>query len=494
VLQRGNDLFRRSTYIQPALTVAAAKTMVPDPNFNAKFNGGMPTSVLFLENGPAAAGCPAAAKGCMATTRPAGGGLFFAATGGNDVYALDETTGAIVWHTNILPTGSRDGVRGTPIVDTVSRSIVIATGANGHHEVHSLSVDDGSERTGWPVTLSPTTLKSGATAFQSGAQNQHGALLALNGIVYVPFGGEYGDGGNYNGWVVAIEIANPSNVSGWATLGGQEGIWGHGGLASDGTSVFAVTGNGHQGAHAASDAEEVVRITGMAQVTRSGPNVYYPSIWQSGMDSSDKDFGASTPAYTPLPMGSNPPALLVAPAKPGHVYFLNASNLSQGNYPNPGGELADLVVASTSAESVYTSPTIYTSASGLHAAIDVSVGPVCPAGSPTGTQKMILSMLIQPGQTPLAKTVWCAAVGSGGGNQYNEPPISTTTDGTNNALVWFMNGAVLTAVDGDTGAVVFSAPGSPCNGIEKMSWPIVVKGRIIQGADGQLCAWKPPGI
>jgi hypothetical protein len=30
---------------------------------------------------------------------------------------------------------------------------------------------------------------------------------------------------------------------------------------------------------------------------------------------------------------------------------------------------------------------------------------------------MILSMLIQPGMTPIAKTVWCAAAANSGGGQ-----------------------------------------------------------------------------
>jgi hypothetical protein len=223
----------------------------------------------------------------------------------------------------------------------------------------------------------------------------------------------------------------------------------------------------------------------MAQVTKNAANIFVSPIWQS-MDGTDKDFGASTPAYTPLPGGSNPAAVLVAPAKPGHVYFLNGTNL--------GTSLADVVVASTSAESVYTSPTIYTTASGVHAAIDVSVNPVCPAGSPTG-QKMIMSLVMRPGCSPFAETAWCAAAAnSGGGNQYNEPPISTTTDGgCANALVWFNNGSNLTVVDGDSGQPLAAQPAGTCNNIEKMSWPIAVKNRIIVAADGQLCAWSING-
>jgi hypothetical protein len=501
VLQRGNDVYRRGTFTQPALTLAAAATMAPDTAFNAAatFNGSVAGSVLYLEAGPADAGCPPAAHGCTATGRAAGNGLFFAPAS-RDVYAIDETSGQTVWHTNFPLPGGGDGIIGTPVIDAVSRTLVVAVGASGHHEVHALSVDDGSERTGWPVMLSLTNLTSGGTAFNSVDQNQRGALLLLNGIVYVPFGGHYGDGGNYHGWVVAIRLSNPTQFAGWASAGSKEGIWGHGGLASDGTSVFAATGNGVVGTHdSTTDSEEVVRITGLAAFNRVATDVYYPSYW-SNMDQNDLDFGASTPAFVLMPPGVTATPILVAPAKPGHVYFLNASNLSQGMYPNQGGELADIVVASTTAESVYTSPTLYASASGIHATINVGVAAAgCPGGL-TG-DKMIISMLVKPGTTPVATEVWCSPVNldTSGDGHHNAPPISTTTDGVSaNALVWFLNGtssgAQLSAVDGDTGAAVLAATtGSACAGVPNMGFPIAVKGRIVVAANGRLCSWSPGG-
>jgi hypothetical protein len=67
-------------------------------------------------------------------------------------------------------------------------------------------------------------------------------------------------------------------------------------------------------------------------------------------------------------------------------------------------------------------------------------------------------------------------------------PIATSTDGKNETVVWYLNGA-LTAVDGDTGATLYS--GGSCAGVHQFSSPIAVKGRIIVGGDGNLCAWAP---
>jgi hypothetical protein len=482
--------------------------MAPDAMFdtNATFptdgnqqNGGI-ASVLYLEDGPAAAGCPAAATGCMATTRAANAGLLFAfpALSSNpNVVAFDETTGLTVW-TAHLTTGA-DGLRGTPVIDPASRRLFAVTG-NNPHLVHAVSVDSGVEVTtgGWPVTLSKTTLSysgnSPATAFDSQYQNQHGALLLLNNTLYIPFGGEYGDGGTYNGWVVAMDTENPSQLAGWATQSPRSGIWGSGGLASDGTYVFAVTGDTTSEPRSTSDSQEVVRLKGLAEFSRDEASIFVPTEWQAwDRPAGDLDFGASTPSFVQLPAGSNPPSLLVAPAKAGRLYVLNGADLSAGSYPTPGGSLADIVVSNTSAESVYTAPTIYTSASGLHATInvgDIAMG--CPGTHPT-TNEAIVSILLQPGHTPIAKTAWCAPNSSGGGHQ-NFPPISTTTDGVSaNALVWFMNGSQLEVVDGDTGAAVFTTTGAACNNVPSMSFPIAVKNRIVVSALGHLCSWSLNG-
>jgi hypothetical protein len=174
------------------------------------------------------------------------------------------------------------------------------------------------------------------------------------------------------------------------------------------------------------------------------------------------------------------------------VYILNGSDLSSGSYPTPGGSLAELVVASTTTEAQYTAPTIYTSASGLHATVNVGNGPAnCPAGTPTSSE-MVISLLLEPGKTPLASEVWCAP--NAGGGHMNYPPISTTSDGVSaNALVWFFNGAQLTAVDGDTGKVVVTTTGAACTGVPSMSFPIAVKNRIVLAALGHLCSWSVGG-
>jgi hypothetical protein len=323
----------------------------------------------------------------------------------------------------------------------------------------------------------------------------------MNNILYIPFGGAWGDGGHYNGWIVAVNVTNPTMIAGWATQSQQSGIWGSGGLASDGVnSVFATTGNGPmngsaQNTRPTNDAEELVRVTGMAAFTRGAANVFVPPEADSlPWDGHDLDYAASTPAYVDIP-GGNPAAIVVSPSKAGQVYFLNGTNLSNGVYDanrTPGGALAKIVTSGTAAETMYTSPTIYTTASGVHATVNVGAGATgCPAPAPT-TQEAIVSMLI-PTNPAQAKTVWCAPNSQGSGH-YNFPPISTTSDGMSaDPIVWYMEGSQLVGVNGDTGANIVTTTGTACMGVASMSYPIAVKNRIVVWALGHLCSWSVGG-
>jgi hypothetical protein len=484
VLERNNHPSRDAHFIQPALTKAAAATMTFEAGFQANFPGAMFASPLYLENGPG------------------GKGVFFAVTNLNDVFALDETTGAVVWKHNIgaSPTASGAGcgnitpigILSTPVIDPAARTIYVA-GAIGsgamieRHEVHALSVDDGTERAGWPVDVSKLTAPSadgGAPLpFMPSPENQRSALSLVKGILYVAYGGHVGDCGPYHGWVVAINTAKPTELGGWATGSQGEGIWAAGGMASDGDGVFAATGNNTAHVVTHFDSEEIVRITGMGTLDRStGANYFYPTNWLV-MDVNDADFASSNPMYVPVP-GATPAAYVVAFSKDGHMYMLDSTNLG-----SVGGQLVDLIVA-TAESSIHTSPTAYVSNQRVHVALSIDATPVCPPATANG--RVVMSVIIPPGTPPQPHVVWCVFLGGVG----TVAPISTTTDGKNDAMVWFMNGNVLNGVDGDTGATIYG--GGPvgagsCPGVRQWTQAIAVKGRIIVGGDvngvGHLCSW-----
>ena len=494
VTQRGADNAKTSHWLAPTLTKTNVMTkMALDANFKANFKGEFTSSPLFL-----------------AGATP-GTGRFFAATTENDVYALDEMTGAVItgWPHNIggylvdAPVCGGDpknhGIVGTPVIDATAKRIYVAAAmADGHQEVHALATDTGMEVTGWPVNISK--IDTGvAGGFQSAFQNQRSALTLVSGILYVAYGGYCGDANQYRGFVFGINTADPTKVGSWYTKDNrQSGIWAAGGFPSDGNGIFAVTGNagGVSGNHDNSDSEEILRITGLGVASRDPANLFYPTEWVDPMNNGDQDFGSASPAIVSVPDGK-PSSIIVAPAKPGRVYFLDATNLG-GSL----GQFADMVVASTAANSssVYTSPAAYQAASGVHVAIATGGGSVCPNAMTLNAA--VMSILLKPsaaGMVPMPSKVWCAAIG--GGDTSKRAPIATNSAGSADPIVWYMNGGNLNAFDGEDGTVLYDssstkggATASSCAGIHKFTSLMAVNGRIVVGGDSggnaHLCSWS----
>jgi hypothetical protein len=203
------------------------------------------------------------------------------------------------------------------------------------------------------------------------------------------------------------------------------------------------------------------------------------------MNMNDLDFGSSSPAIINVP-GSTPASVIVAPTKGGRVYFLDATNLGATL-----GQFADMAVANTTAQSVYTSPTAYQTATGTYAAIVTGVGSQCP--SPVGANDgSVMSILMQPGSPPMPKMAWCAKIGTDGAT-VKRSPISTNSAGTADALVWTLNGSKLNAFDGDTGAVVFDGGTGSCGGVHSFTTLIQTNGHIVTGdsaGQAHLCSWS----
>ncbi len=469
MLERNNHASRDGHFVQPTLTPNAVAKFALDTDFAANFAGNVWASPLYLANGPG------------------GTGLFFAATTGNDVLAIDETTGSVVWKTNLgaSPTATGAGCGGihplgivsTPVIDAASRTIYVANALGTDHiekhQVHALGVDDGKERAGFPIDVNGMT--SGEQTFDPPPENQRSALSLVNGILYVAYGGHVGDCGAYHGWVVSIDTAAPSKRGAWATLGQGEGIWAAGGLASDGKSVFAVTGNNTLLAtdRTQMDSEEVVRLTGLSEFTRSNDNFFYPDNWQQ-MDAKDTDFGSSNPIYMTMP-GSPAQHYLAAVAKDGHLYLLDPEKLG-----GPGGQLDDFQLA-VGGGSVHTSPAAYTTSQGAHFVLSTDGATLCPKGGASGS--VVLSVLLA-GSPPVPSIEWCAPI-----SDTKTGPIATTTDGEANATVWYVDSGKLTAVDGETGKTVYTSTES-CDGVRQWTSAIAVKGRLVVGADNHLCSWS----
>jgi len=484
VLERNNHPSRDGHFLQPTLNKAAAAKMALDTAFAATFTGAVMGNPLFFDGG---AGGPS---------------IFVVVTTSNDVYAFDEASGAVVWTTNLGTPASKSGVTGcdgssplgvisTPVIDANSATLYVA-GALGDatgitsHSVWALSLADGKVKSGYPIDV------AAALQFEAKNHNQRGALSMVGSVVYVPYGGHSGDCVvDMHGRVVAIDTAtSPPTVKGWQTAGQGEAIWAAGGMASAGEGVFAVTGNRLTSTGDHTDSEEVVHVRGMGTVDKASgsKDFFFPSDWKA-KDQRDFDLGAVNPLLVTLP-GSTGPALIVT-SKDGNGFILDSADLGKGPLVS-----FDVTMQGMNVRSV---PTAYVAGSKTFYAIAVDgAWSSCPGGTANGSA--LMAFALAPSM-PLKPTVaWCASYqlvpkGNDEGQRWGGPAapglISTTTDGSSEALVWYMDGGdQLVAVDGATGTTVFRDAGTGC-ATRKWTSPIAVKGRIVVAADGKLCSWSP---
>src|SRR6185369_6120044 len=233
-----------------------------------------------------------------------------------------------------------------------------------------------------------------------------------------------------------ISTANPSSVTSWATRAGASGIWAVGGLASDGTNLYGATGNAI-GATGYGDQESVIRFAPGPAYSQANADHYVPSNWQN-LDSGDTDISGSGPLLVDMP-GSTPSALLVQLGKDGNAYLVNRASMG-----GQGGELQNLHVAGNSiiqAGAVYRTPVATYVAMAANG-----------SGCATGTGDLHV-LKVNPGSPPRLASAWCASQGGRGS------PISTTTDGLNDAIVWSVGSSDgrLRAFDGDTGTRLFQS-------------------------------------
>ena len=319
ITQHHNDSSRDGLYIEPAFTQDAAANLQRDLAFDGTIDGHVYAQPLYLDDGPGG--------------RPA----VFVVTESDNVYALDASTGVVIWHKQVgtpmplsgLPCGNIDplGITGTPVIHLPSRQLFFDAmttpdgGTTAKHLIFALDVDTGKVKSGWPVDVNARASFAG-TAFNSKVQNQRGALAVVGGILYVPYGGLAADCGVFHGWLVGVPLNNPANVVVWATAAAGGGCWAPSGVASDGAHPFIATGNTF-GASTWSGGEAILRFQSGPVFSGKTSDYWSPLNWQS-LDAQDLDIGSSGPVLVDLP-GAAPSQLAIALGKDGNVYVLIAA-------------------------------------------------------------------------------------------------------------------------------------------------------------------------
>jgi hypothetical protein len=481
---------RSGNFVVPTLTWQRAASLHLDRGFQARVSGQVYAQPLYWHPPDALVG------------------MLLIATEDNVVYALDAQTGKEIWKRTLgrpvarssLHCGNIDplGVTGTPVIDSATDAIYLDAAVEGssgpRHVVFALSLADGAPLPGWPIDVADKLQAQGLT-FIPRDQNQRGALTIVDGTLYVPFGGHYGDCGEYRGWVVGISIEDPHKVISWATRGIGGGIWAPGGISVGGHSLFVATGN-TIGSEKWSDGEAVIRLSADLHRSDNKRDFFAPKDWHA-LDERDADLGGTNPLPLELPTEGGSRALVLALGKDGRAYLLDQNDL--------GGIGGSLVVETVSNRPIRTAPITYPGSDGVFVAFQ-GEGAQCqkvPMGqwaSDSRAGHVIRKLLkvnsneltvlkIRNGSPATIETAWCGALSGSG------PPIVTTTDGHSNPVVWILGAEGdnrLHGFTGDTGEPLFTGGGNAeaMAGLQHFRTLIATDERLYVAADGRIYAFS----
>ncbi|HEX5449539.1 MAG TPA: PQQ-binding-like beta-propeller repeat protein [Gaiellaceae bacterium] len=248
--------------------------------------------------------------------------LVYVATENGSVYALNASTGSVVWKrtfpTYETPDCGTYGISSTGVIDR-SRGVLYVAAANG--KAYALDLATGTTAPGWPVQLpiDPTT------------GYVWGALTLVGTTLYAPVSsfcdepspntGLFPTGGLY-----AIDTATASNgvvfaVSGTHNLGG---IWGYGGASvdPDNGDLWVATGNSEPlgAGETKGFAEAVVELDPSLNVIAWNRPAEIPA------EELDTDFGSTPLLFQP----DGCPPLAAAHNKNGNLYIWRRDNLAGG--------------------------------------------------------------------------------------------------------------------------------------------------------------------
>ncbi len=193
-----------------------------------------------------------------------------------------------------------------------------------------------------------------------------------------------------------------------------------------------------------------------------------PTNWVA-LDSHDTDLGGSGALIVDVP-GATPSQLVVSLGKDGNAYLLDRANL--------GGVSAPVAQAQVSASAIIQAAGTYRTAQGTYVVF-------------CGNTTDLSAFRIGPASPPTITSAWTVSQ-SGRGS-----PFVTSTDGTNNVIVWGIGSEGdqrLHGFNGDTGAPVFSGGGANelMAGTRRFNTGIAARGRIYLANDSRVYAFTVP--
>ena len=401
-------------------------------------------------------------------TTPAGvKTLLFLTTTNGSLIAVDAATGNQVWRAN---TTGPSFTTSSPALDP-NGQFVYGYGVDG--KIHKYAVGTGAETTagGWPVTITlMPNVEKGSSSINVG-----------NGYLYMVTSGYPGDGGHYEGHVVAINLASgrvtvfnslcaniPQLLGPTTCQQVQSGIWARGGAVVDPVTgnVFVSTGNGtfdaNNGGHNYGDT-----VIELAPDLTKIVDTYTPANFAQ-LQANDQDLASAAPVMLPKQANSKTPYMFVQAGKDNTLRLINRQNLSgKGGPNNVGGELQAI---------------------GLPQGSDVDTHPVAWTDANNTTWVFVANF---------AGFSAFKIVTDANGNSSLQIAYQNGNSGSSpfmaNGVLYIQGSNVLRATDPTTGNVLWSSSQTSAGGsIGGLHWqsPIVVNGQVfVPDNNGNITAY-----
>jgi putative pyrroloquinoline-quinone binding quinoprotein len=287
--------------------------------------------------------------------------VFFVTTTYGRTLAIDARRRKVVWR--FVPAsvsrleGSPQFTTATPIADP-NRRYIYAASPDG--KIHKLSVRNGREARGWPVTITrdPTHEKIAS------------ALNLVDGYVIAVTGGYIGDAPPYQGHVVAISRSSARIAHVFNTLcsdrrsiiqpsscgSSDSAIWARAGAVVVPGSHRLIVTTGNAPFNGRTDWGDSVLM--LAPAATRLLQSYTPAN-QEELNNTDGDLGSTTPALLPAP-GGKTPRYAMQGGKDGKIRLLSLRRLNNNTGragPETGGEVQ--VLEPPRGELAFTTPAVW---------------------------------------------------------------------------------------------------------------------------------------
>jgi hypothetical protein len=284
----------------------------------------------------------------------------FLATENDSVYGFDADcqSSSPLWKTSFLGPGittvpctkkgqpgcdttilaPQRGITGTPAIDTTNSTlyVVAQTVESGIYRIklHALGLTTGAESSGSPVIINATAPTNSASTFNSQEALPRGALLELNGVIYIPFASN----DSSFGWLIGYNASTLAQQGVYCVTptGSLGAIWESGGGPAVDSSgyVYVTTGNGTFDANTGGSDYSMSALK--LNVTGSNPVVadYFAPYNESSLSNHDLDVssgGIMVLPDQPLPVIHE----AIFAYKTGDIFVLNRDNMGKiGSHKN----------------------------------------------------------------------------------------------------------------------------------------------------------------